>query len=71
MERTREGVLKDIKEHPENHHHDFDGLHACCVINGALDTLLMEAHQKYANLGTNGGQPCDVTEGPCSCGAWH
>jgi hypothetical protein len=20
---------------------------------------------------TNGGIPCDVVSGPCSCGAWH
>jgi hypothetical protein len=20
---------------------------------------------------SNGGVPCDVTSGPCSCGAWH
>lgn len=23
------------------------------------------------SLGYNGGIACDVTEGPCACGAWH
>ncbi len=64
-------ILKDIKNHPENHHHDFGGLQVCCMVDGALDTLLMQAHQDYAPVGYNGGQRCDTTEGPCSCGAWH
>lgn len=60
--------LKDIQERPERHHHDFFDLQACCVVNGSFDPLLMEAHPA---LGRNGGQKCDVTSGPCSCGAWH
>jgi len=71
VKRTVESVLKDIKEHPENHRHDLARLYACCIIDGVLETLLMEAHQRFASLGTNGGQRCDVTKGPCSCGAWH
>ncbi len=71
MARTREVVLKDIREHPEQHHHDFGGLAACCMINGVLDTSLMEVHSEYANFGTNGGVRCDVSSGPCACGAWH
>jgi hypothetical protein len=71
MKRTVEDVLKDIKEHPENHRHNFNGLQTCCIIDGALDMLLIEAHQEFAGLGTNGGQTCDVISGPCSCGAWH
>jgi len=31
----------------------------------------VQAHQDYAPVGYNGGQRCDTTEGPCSCGAWH
>ena len=63
-----EARLQNIKDHPENHQHDFSGLTSCCMVNGAFDPLLMEAHPE---LGRNGGQKCDVTEGPCSCGGWH
>lgn len=71
-ERTYESVLTDIKEHPERHkHRDLNALNACCWINGALDLSLSEAHARYASQGRNGGQNCDVSRGPCSCGAWH
>ena len=63
--------LKDIREHPEKHRHDFGELQSCCVIDGVLDTAVMEAHSVYASQGTNGGRRCDVSSGPCSCGAWH
>ncbi len=63
--------MKDIQEHPELHRHDFPQLQACCMVGDAIDLSLMEAHSKYVNLGTNGGQRCDVVSGPCSCGAWH
>ena len=63
--------IKDIKEHPEKHKHDFGGLQSCCFIDGALDLMVMDAHETYASQGTNGGRRCDVRSGPCSCGAWH
>jgi hypothetical protein len=69
--KTREDVLRDLREHPERHRHDFEGLQRCCFVNGALDLSLMEAHERLVDLGTNGGRRCDVTSGPCSCGAWH
>jgi len=31
-----------------------------------LVELLEEQKPKY-----NGGVKCDMTEGPCACGAWH
>jgi hypothetical protein len=31
----------------------------------------MEAHEEHASHGSNGGRRCDVSSGPCSCGAWH
>jgi len=71
MERTVESILSDIKNHPEKHRHDFIGLQTCCIIDGALYTILIEAHQEYTNLGTNARVSCDVTSGPCACGAWH
>lgn len=71
MARTREEVLKEIKEHPERHTHDFGGLQACCMFNGALDLQVMDWHSEFIDMGRNGGVRCDVRSGPCSCGAWH
>ncbi len=36
---------------------------------GAIDSRKIEAAE--GSCGSNGGRGCDVTEGPCSCGAWH
>jgi hypothetical protein len=70
--KTTEERLQEIKEHPEKHrHHDLHALTACCISNGAIDTMLFEAHERYAPVGKNGGRNCDVISGPCSCGAWH
>lgn len=68
---TFEEKLEDIKKHPENHRHDFAGLQACCMVDDAVDLKLIEAHEVFAPLGSNGWRRCDVTSGPCSCGAWH
>lgn len=62
--------LKDIREHPERHQHDFNGLSACCVVDGVFVIRLQEAHEGISSR-MNGGRRCDVTSGPCSCGAWH
>lgn len=63
--------VQDIKDHPERHRHDFSGLTSCCMVDGALDSRVQEAHSRYASFGANGGQRCDVSSGPCACGAWH
>lgn len=63
--------LVDVKEHPEKHRHTFDELMTCCNIEGCIDTMLLDAHEKCAFIGMNGDVPCDVIKGPCSCGAWH
>ena len=68
---TRDEKLKDIKEHPARHRHTFEELQLCCFHDGALDLLLMAAHETHASTSTNGGRSCDVSSGPCSCGAWH
>ena len=60
--------LQDVKANPDHHRHNFEDLYACCMVNGSFDPLLMEAHPA---LGRNGGQKCDVVDGPCSCGGWH
>jgi len=41
------------------------------MVNWVLEMSLMEAHGELVGLGTNGGRKCDVSEGPCNCGAWH
>ncbi len=62
--------LRNIHEHPENHRHrDMNDLTRCCFVNGAIDLRLMEAHEGLT--GRNGGRGCDVSSGPCACGAWH
>ena len=66
-----EAKLKDIVAHPERHKHTFQTLQQCCMVDGALDLRVMEAHADHVDLGTNGGQRCDVVSGPCACGAWH
>ncbi len=71
MARTREDILKDLREHPERHSHNFEELTACCTIDGVIDVSLMEAHSQYVKFGTNSGVHCDVSSGPCACGAWH
>lgn len=68
---ARDKKLAELKEHPERHRHDFEALQRCCTVDGALDLGLLEAHSAAAPLGRNGGRACDVTSGPCSCGAWH
>lgn len=71
MNEKTEAKIKDIKEHPDRHRHDFQRLQACCFVNGAIDMSVMDAHEKYVDMGTNGGTRCDVSSGPCACGAWH
>lgn len=63
--------LADVREHPERHLHDFEGLQSCCLVDGAISLQLMDAHAAHIDLGRNGGTRCDVIEGPCACGAWH
>ena len=71
MERKKQTVLDDIKNHPENHIHCFDGVMDCSIFNGAIDSEVLNAHSKHIDFGTNGGTHCDVILGPCACGAWH
>lgn len=64
-------IIADIKLNPKRHQHKFGELAACCYIDGVFDTRVLNAHDQYAPIGRNGGQACDVTAGPCACGAWH
>lgn len=61
--------LKDIKENPERHQHTFEGLLRCSMVGAVLDSRLFDAHLGTVPQRNPGG--CDVTSGPCSCGAWH
>ena len=36
---------------------------------GEID--LREMEREEGRYGSNGGRGCDVSKGPCSCGAWH
>jgi len=63
--------LKDIEEHPDRHHHSWKDLQACCMVDGAISFQIMDAHPKMIGSGGNGGNTCDVTEGPCACGGYH
>ena len=69
--RTRAQIFGDLRNHPERHRHGFEELIACCTVDGILDMDLIERHTYFVDLGKNGGVRCDVTSGPCSCGAWH
>lgn len=63
-------IVRDIKNNPARHKHEtMDELIQCCKINGNVHTSLMQAHEGIH--GRNGGLPCDVSTGPCSCGAFH
>jgi hypothetical protein len=66
-----EEKVNHIKQYPEKHQHTFAELQKCCFVKGALDMMVMEAHSIYAPVGRNDSSKCDVTHGPCSCGAYH
>lgn len=67
---THQELVQDIKKNPERHRHqDLNELSRCCMVNGAIDMMAMQAHEGL--LGSNGGVGCDVRSGPCACGAWH
>ncbi len=36
---------------------------------GHVDLQVLQSYE--GSCGSNGGVGCDVTVGPCSCGAWH
>lgn len=67
---THQELLDHIYLNPDKHRHkNLDELTNCCLLNGAIDSLVWQAHEGIQ--GRNGGKGCDVLEGPCSCGAWH
>ena len=68
---TVEERIEHIEKHPEDHQHTFSELSGCCLVDGAVDSRLIDAHGWFDFAGENGGVSCDVTEGPCACGAHH
>jgi hypothetical protein len=67
--KTTEERRREIVNNPHKHIHTYEELVSCCMVDGCLDTMLMQSHEGF--LGSNGGARCDVSSGPCSCGAWH
>jgi hypothetical protein len=65
-----EAKLNDIRNNPGSHHHTYEELQACCTVDGATVGSLLHAHEGLIPDAPNGRQ-CDVTKGPCACGAWH
>ncbi len=70
MKTDAELKISDIKQNPQNHKHDFNGLIKCSTINGSINAAIIDAHS-LIDMGSNGGVDCDVTSGPCACGATH
>ena len=62
LDRLRDGVkrIKDAERGEEPESRDFTEL--------PRDLLAIEGKRTGRS---NGGIPCDVTRGPCACGAWH
>ena len=62
-------LMKSLDARPDNLERSFEDLVALATTeDGAIDLSV------FANapaVGYNGGVKCDVTSGPCSCGAWH
>lgn len=46
----------------------FNELMQSAMKDGAIDLSIID---NAPAVGYNGGRKCDVTSGPCSCGAWH
>ena len=63
-EDTKDSSTKKIKKRTYE-----ELISECTNDDGAIDALKMELLE--GSCGTNGGRGCDVTSGPCSCGAWH
>lgn len=38
--------LQDIKNNPQDHAHDYNGMFECCLHDGALNSELLDAHPK-------------------------
>lgn len=53
----------------KEHKHTFEELMQC--VSDSEGNLDMRKLQNHTVNCYNGGQKCDVTTGPCSCGAWH
>jgi hypothetical protein len=68
---TKDEKLKDMREHPGRHHHTYDDLMECCIVDGYVDLYLVESHGILCNTNVRGWGTCDVIKGPCRCGAWH
>lgn len=58
---TKEERLEDIRKHPDKHRHGVEGLPECCLVNGALDITLLEAHQANFSVMHKAPDPCRIS----------
>lgn len=62
-------LMKSVGGRPDNLDRSFEELVASATTeDGAIDLAALD---DAPAVGYNGGVKCDVTSGPCSCGAWH
>lgn len=62
--------MKNVKELKSKKKKTFQELiKECMTDEGVIDMSKMG--ELEGSCGRNGGRGCDVTDGPCSCGAWH
>lgn len=70
LDRLREGVkrIKQAEQGEPPQERDYPDLVGEATTSQGIDTLAMEGKRTGR---VNGGIPCDVSSGPCACGAWH
>lgn len=62
-------VMKSIGGRADGLERTFDDLiEMSTTPEGTIDISTLD---NAPAVGYNGGLKCDVTSGPCSCGAWH
>lgn len=62
---------RDQKKTTDNKERTFEDIvRASTTEDGAIDLSTFSSFEREP-VGYNGGVACDVTKGPCSCGAWH
>jgi hypothetical protein len=70
IDRLREGVkrIKDAERGEAPAQRTFAQLKDEATTPAGIDTLAIEGRRTGRS---NGGIACDVSSGPCACGAWH
>lgn len=70
LDRLREGIkrIKESEQGEEKGGDFLDNVAKATTSSGAIDALELDSRRTGR---VNGGIACDVTRGPCRCGAWH